>query len=213
MLEELIKSCSNLIWKISKSFYNTPKEDLYQAGVLGVIKAYQNFKDDGKTKFSTYAYMYIYGEMYLLASNNEIKLNKDIKRLINLIDKGRMKLTQEYLRIPSNIELAKYLNMDINVIEQIESYKHTFISLDDVNDEKRPLYEVIPEKVNVSIDVKEDLKMGINKLNPIEQNIIKERYYNDLTQSETAKKLGINQVMVSRYEDKGLKRLKNYMYM
>ena len=63
VLESIIKSNAGLIWEISKKFYGIEKADLYQAGVLGVIKAYQNYKNDGDTKFSTYAYKYIYGEM------------------------------------------------------------------------------------------------------------------------------------------------------
>ena len=73
MLEELVKSSTGLIWTVAKKFYGVDKNDLYQAGVLGVIKAYQNYVDDGKCKFSTYAYNYIFGEMYALANNKEIK--------------------------------------------------------------------------------------------------------------------------------------------
>ena len=48
MLEELIKSSTGLIWTIAKRFYGVDKNDLYQAGVLGVVKAYQNYVDDEK---------------------------------------------------------------------------------------------------------------------------------------------------------------------
>ena len=89
MLEELIKSSTGLIWAVAKRFYGVDKNDLYQAGVLGVVKAYQNYVDDGKSKFSTYAYNYIFGEMYALANNKEIKLNKDINRLIKMIEMGK----------------------------------------------------------------------------------------------------------------------------
>ena len=43
-------------------FYDVSKEDLYQAGVIGVIKAYKNYKQNADTNFSTYAYKYIYGD-------------------------------------------------------------------------------------------------------------------------------------------------------
>ena len=56
MIERLINECVPLVWKISKQFYGVDKNDLYQAGILGIIKAYQNYKNDGTTKFSTYAY-------------------------------------------------------------------------------------------------------------------------------------------------------------
>lgn len=40
MIERLINECVPLVWKISKQFYGVDKNDLYQAGILGIIKAY-----------------------------------------------------------------------------------------------------------------------------------------------------------------------------
>ena len=212
MLEELIKSSTGLIWAVAKKFYGVDKNDLYQAGVLGVVKAYQNYVDDGKSKFSTYAYNYIFGEMYALANNREIKLNKDINRLLKMIDMGRTRLSQEIMRMPSNKELAAYLEMEEEKLEQVLSYANSFVSMDEVCDEDRSLHEVIAEEESVSVDERLELKNSINSLDAIEKDIIKSRYYEDLTQSETARKLGITQVMVSRYEKRSLTKMRDYMY-
>ena len=78
----LIKKYEKLIYKLTSKFYGISKEELFQSGVIGLIKAQNNFIDDGKSKFSTYAYPYIFGEMYELANSvRPIKLNKDILRL------------------------------------------------------------------------------------------------------------------------------------
>lgn len=212
MLEELIKSSTGLIWMVAKHFYGVDKNDLYQAGVLGVIKAYQNYVDDGKSKFSTYAYNYIFGEMYSLANNREIKLNKDINRLLKMIEMGRTRLSQEIMKVPSNKELAAYLEMEEEKLEQVLSYANSFVSMDEVCDEERSLHEVIAEVESVSVDERLELKNSINSLDAIEKDIIKSRYYEDLTQSETARKLGITQVMVSRYEKRSLTKMRDYMY-
>ena len=212
MLEELIKSSTGLIWAVAKKFYGVDKNDLYQAGVLGVVKAYQNYVDDGKCKFSTYAYNYIFGEMYALANNREIKLNKDINRLLKMIEMGRTRLSQEIMRMPSNKELAAYLEMEEEKLEQVLSYANSFVSMDEVCDEDRSLHEVIAEEESVSVDERLELKNSINSLDAIEKDIIKSRYYEDLTQSETARKLGITQVMVSRYEKRSLTKMRDYMY-
>ncbi len=212
MLEELVKSSTGLIWMVAKKFYGVDKNDLYQAGVLGVIKAYQNYVDDGKCKFSTYAYNYIFGEMYALANNKEIKLNKDINRLLKMIELGKARLSQEIMKVPSNKELAQYLEMEEEKLEQILSYANSFVSMDEVCDEDRSLHEVIAEEESVSVDERLELKNSINSLDAIEKDIIKSRYYEDLTQSETARKLGITQVMVSRYEKRSLTKMRDYMY-
>ena len=65
--EKLIKDNEKLIYSIAKRFYNMDLEDLYQAGCLGIHKAYKQYSLDSKAKFSTFAYQYIFGEMYLLA--------------------------------------------------------------------------------------------------------------------------------------------------
>ena len=213
MLEKIVKSSAGLIWKIAKNFYGVDKNDLYQAGVLGVIKAYQNYKDDGTTKFSTYAYNYIFGEMYMLANNKEIKLNKDINRLLKMIEMGRMRLSQEIMREPSNKELAEYLEMDLKNLEQVMMYANSFVSMDEECDERRALHEVIACSEDVSEDDRIILNDSINSLNNLERDIIKSRYYEDLTQSETARKLGITQVMVSRYEKRSLSKMRDFMYM
>ena len=212
MLEELIKSSAGLIWTLAKKFYGIDKNDLYQAGVLGVIKAYQNYKDDGQSKFSTYAYNYIFGEMYSLANNKEIKLNKDVTRLLKKIEMARCKLSQEIMREPSNRELASYLEMEEEKLEYILTLSSNFISMDDNGENERSLHDSICKEEYISMDEKLELKDSINSLDTLEKDIIRSRYYEDLTQSQTARKLGITQVMVSRYEKRSLSKMKNYMY-
>lgn len=213
VLESIINSSAGLIWKISKMFYGVEKSDLYQAGVLGVIKAYNNYQKNGETKFSTYAYKYIYGEMYAVASSKSIKVSKDIIRLVKMIEKGRNILAQKLLRTPNNSELARFLEIPEDVLEQALMSANSIISLDNESDDERSLHETIAQEESVTQDEKLLLNDSINTLNKLEQDIINARYYEDLTQSETARKLGITQVMVSRYESKSLAKMREYMYM
>ena len=99
---ELILSHMGLIKKIANKFYNSSKEDLIQVGVIGLLKAYQNFKD-GNAKFSTYAYPYIFGEMYqLVNSNRYIKVSRDMLKLYKVIEKTRYELAQRLNYVPSD---------------------------------------------------------------------------------------------------------------
>ena len=212
-LEKCINDNVGLIWKIAKYFYNVDKCDLYQAGILGIIKAYSNYQDNSNAKFSSYAYNYIYGEMYQLACNKEMKYGKDLINLVKKIEKAKSILTQKIMKEPSIEELATFLEIPEEKIKLAILSANNIVSIDDTKDDARPLSETIAVKNEVSNDDLILLKDSINNLNMIERDIIISRYYEDLTQMETAKKLGITQVKVSRYETRSLKKMHDYMYM
>ena len=204
-LDNLIKESEGLIYKIASFFYGVEKEDLYQAGVLGIIKAYQNYQSGGNTKFSSYAYNYIYGEMYSLAHNKTLKVNKDILKLYQNIEKTRYALAQKYGRIPSNSEIAQFLEMSLKDIENAIMAGRDIMSLD--SNEEMSLYESLKCEEKVNLDDQILLEQSFERLNDDEKKIIKARYFDDLTQSEVAKKLCMTQVMVSRYEKKSLDKM------
>jgi len=205
---ELIKSNMGLIKKVASKFYNTDREDLIQVGVIGLLKAYKNFKDNGDTKFSTYAYNYIFGEMYqLVNSNRSIKISKDLLKIYKLVEKTRYELAQRMNSIPTNEEVALFLELDVNLVNDSLLSAQVMMSLDDEANELN-LHEVIPDNKNINFDIKLDLDDSFKVLNSCEKEIIKSRYYEDLTQSEVARKLNMTQVMVSRYEKKSLEKMR-----
>ena len=208
-IEDIIRGNTNLIYKIASKFYGVEMEDLFQAGVLGVLKAYKNYKDNGITKFSTYAYEYIYGEMYTLVSNRTMKINKDILKLYRMIEKTRFALAQKYNRIPNNQEIAMFLEMSEYQIEEAIMAGKEIMSLD--ADEEVPIYEAIKAEEKVQVDDQILISESLELLSNDEKEIIKARYYEDMTQSEVAKKLAMTQVMVSRYEKKGLNKMQQFM--
>lgn len=211
-INDVVNANKGLIYKIAGNFYNVDRDDLFQAGVLGVMKAYKNYKKNGTTKFSTYAYEFIFGEMYaFVQSQNQIKVSRDILRNYRTIEKNRYSLAQKLNRIPTNEELAIYLEMDINVIEQAIQAASMVMSLDfKDNDDERSIYETIPAKESIPIDEQLTIQDGLDTLNEEEKRILEYRYFEDLTQSEVARKLNMTQVMVSRYEKKGINKMRAY---
>ena len=207
---EIINLNTNLIYKIASKFYNVDKEDLYQVGVVGILKAYDNYKKNGTTKFSTYAYDYIFGEMYNLAnSNHEYKVSKDLIRLYKKIEVTRYTLAQDIGKIPSNLEISDFLNIELSLINSATSIGNN-ISLDEDREDSRNLAETISSETSLSIDDKLIIEESIDQLDDNEKEIIRCRYYEDLSQMEVAKKLKLSQAKVSRYEKKSIEKMKKF---
>lgn len=211
-IEEIIKAHEKLIYKLASKFYNYDKEDLYQVGVIGLLKAIKNYKEDSNTKFTTYAYEYIFGEMYRLVNENRtIKLNKDILKIYKKIEQTRYLLAQKNGIFPSNKDIALYLEIDENIINTTVLSAQSILSLDKETEEEVDLYNKLAIEENLSQDDKIALYDSLDTLEEQERKIIDFRYFKDMTQSETAKKLGLTQVMVSRYEKKSLDKMYDYL--
>lgn len=207
--EEIINQNAGLIYDISKKFYGYPKEDLFQAGVLGLLKAYKQYDENFNAKFTSFAYNYIYGEMYLLVNNRPLKINKDILKLYKLIEQTRLSLTQNSGIIPSYEDVANFLEIDKGKIYEAVMAGQSIMSLD--SEENVCLYDTIKSEEKVSIDDKILIDESMEMLSEDERNIIKSRYFEDLTQCEVARKLSMTQVMVSRYEKKGLDKMQKFL--
>lgn len=208
--ENVLKDNEKMIWKIASNFYGIDKDDLFQAGVVGLLKALKNYRTNDTTKFSTYAYDYIFGEMYTLANNRDIKISKDILKLYKVIETTRYKLAQKLNKIPSNLELSEYLDIPLQNIDFACMSANTMLSLDGDDEDARSAYETISGE-SVDMDNKILIDDSFSVLTEEEQDIIKSRYFEDLTQQEVARKLNMTQVMVSRYEKKGISKLRNYI--
>ena len=117
------------------------------------------------------------------------------------------------MKEPSTYELSLFLEIDESLIVNILNSTN-ISSIDDIitsSDNNLTLSDTISDKKDYyNIDYLL-LNEEIETLEYPEKEIIKLRYFEDKTQSEVAQILGINQVQVSRYEGKTLKRIrKNY---
>lgn len=211
MTNEQILEYSNYIYGLTKYFKNYKnKEDLYQAGCIGLIMAYNRFDSNMGAKFTTYAFPFIIGEMYKLVSNDKgIKISSNYKKLNLKIEKVRILLSQSLNRYPTNKELAQYLEVDeLDIIECMRA-NNPIMSMDYKidNDDKNIILSDIISDEQIDIDTLIMLKQEMNKLNKEERYIL-ESNLNNYTQEEIAKKLGINQVQVSRKLNKIKEKIK-----
>ena len=200
------------IMSIAKKFYNVEKTDLYQAGYIGAIKALKNYNKGSNNEFVTFAYKYIFGEMYELAKNNRnIKINKSYLKIYKQIENTKVLLTQKLHRTPSLKEVSMYLEVDISLINDVVITCSNIISLDEesemLNDSN--MYSVVGEVYDY--DTKILVNDSLEVLNDDERRVIDLRYFKDFTQQEAAELMGINQVKVSRLETSSKKKIKEYI--
>ena len=117
--EEEVNVCSDLIYAIIRKYFRGYDiEDLYQVGVVGVMKACDNYKEDKNTKFSTYAYKYIYGEIYNYINNSKLlKVSRETTSLYKKINEAKNILSQRLMKEPTVYELSSFLEIEPNIIE------------------------------------------------------------------------------------------------
>lgn len=214
MEEKIILENQKLVYYVAGFFKNYPnKEDLYQAGILGMIKAYRKYNPDMNCKFTTYAYTYIFGEMKKLVREDKgIKVSREISKLNLKIEKAYALLCQKLMREPSIQEVSNFLEIPIYYVEEAINSLNRIVSLSEVvsSDSKDlTLEEIVGYTPN--IDDLLMLKEQLSSLNSEEYSIINNRYMNDLTQTETSNIMGMSQVQVSRKEQKVLQKLNRQM--
>ena len=212
--DEIVSSCEGLIYMIINNYFKGySTEDLYQVGVIGVIKAYDKYKDNKNTKFSTYAYKWIYGEIYAYINNSKLlKVNSDNTKLYKKIIEAKNYLCQTLMREPSINEIALYIDEIPNVVYSSLNSMQEIDSLDRViyeGDKDISMSDMLKDsKDPYNIDYLY-LEEELSKLSNSEKELIYLRYFKDKTQSEVSKILGMHQVEVSRTENKVLKKIRN----
>ena len=214
--ERLVNGNLKLVLSILRQYTNRTDnmDDLFQVGVIGLIKAIDNFDLSYNLKLSTYACPMIAGEMRrFLRDNNILRVSRSLKDLAYRAIKMKEYLTNKLGYTPTYEEVSKHLNEDeISVLVAIEStYEPISIYAPIYNDggDTIYLYEQIEDKKNDNdITSRLALKNAINKLNKRERDILNERYIIGKTQMEISNELGISQAQVSRVESNAIKTLK-----
>lgn len=210
--EVLIENNLGLVHHIVKRFIGRgyELEDLFQIGVIGLIKSIDKFNTEYDVKFSTYAVPLIMGEIKrFIRDDGMVKVSRTLKENGMRIKYAKEKLGSRLNREPSLEEVAAetslaleevVLAMEANI--QVESiYKSVYqndgneiFMVDQLADSKRSEQETVLNHLVIS-QLMQDLTKD-------EQKLITLRYYQDKTQTEVAKSLGISQVQVSRLEKK-----------
>jgi len=216
--EQIIRENSGLIWSVVKKFSKRGYEldDLFQIGSIGLLKCIRKFDLSFDVKFSTYAIPMIIGEIKrFLRDDGIIKVSRPMKELAAKARYAQEALLAKLNRTPTLNELAQEIGVETEELiiameagHEVESLYTTIYQGDG-----SPIYLI--DKVKQDRDTGEQtvnilaLKQLIGRLKPKERQVIVLRYFQDKTQVEVAKAIGVSQVQVSRIEKRVLKILKD----
>lgn len=213
---KLLKLNTGLINKVVLKYLSSglEKDDLFQLGCIGLVKAIDRFNPSLGYMFSSYAVPMIEGEIKrFLRDDGIIKVSRELKGIHWKIKKYKDFIFKETGREPKLEELSAELNIPI------EKIKLSLIALSPV--EYFETYDPENEYFQLDLEnnvVKEDelsysdlieLNEIIDNMPEMERKVLKLRYFDDFTQTTVGKILGISQVQVSRLEKKAIQLLKN----
>ncbi len=217
----LIEGNLKLVLSVLKRFnyQNVNLDDLFQIGVIGLIKAIENFDLSYNLKLSTYAIPLINGEVkrYLRDNQSSLKISRSIRDLSYLILKYKEEYHQKYGHDPNNNEIGKALNLsEYQISQAMDSLKEPVSIFEPMyNDGGDTIYmlDQIADKKenNDDKDLYLSLKKALLKLKKREQEILVSRYIIGKTQVELAKMYNISQAQVSRIEKSAINHVKRLM--
>ena len=198
-------------------------EDLMQVGYIGLIRAIERFDLSRGSAFSTFAIPYIRGEIqhYLRDKSPSVRLPRqwvDLQRQgVDAIQKLQIQLH----RHPTDAEIAEYLDISVEEWHQVKLARQnrSLLSLDapvkDQDTEATCLGELVPDPRYRSFQLAQEdqlrLQQALARLEEGTRRVLEFVFLHDLTQKETAERLGISAVTVSRRVKRGLNSLKGLM--
>ena len=188
-------------------------DDLYAAGCVGLIKAYDGFDESRGLCFSTYAVPVILGEIKkLFRDGGAVKVSRSLKELGMKAGILRERFLKEYGREPSIGEMAQRLEVSKEQLAQAVNASLPTVSLTPVSDEEGGKEFDIPQQsCEEHLTDLLSLKSVMSSLEKEERMLLYWRFFQNKTQSETAVKLGTTQVQVSRKERKLIEKMRRMM--
>ena len=187
-------------------------DDLYQAGCIGLIKATDAFDGERGVCFSTYAVPVIMGEIRrLFRDGGAVKVSRSVKELGMKITREKQIMEQRLCREPTISELAAALSVTCEEITEAMCAAQPTVSLTREDDGEVSETDLPTIGAEEEISGRLLIDSALDKLEDSEKQLVIYRYYEYLTQSQTAQKLSMTQVQVSRAEKKILKKLREIL--
>lgn len=210
--DEFIESNLPLVHSLANRFRGRgiEYEELFAAGSMGLVKAYNNFDHTRGLCFSTYAVPVILGEIKrLFRDGGTVKVSRSLKELSLKAARVRDKLLAEG-KEPRISDIAESLGVSQETAAEAITAAIPPLSLSPASDDENAPEIPTPSGEEHLID-RLALKQCLSELDKNDRQLILLRYDKGLTQCQTATLLGMTQVQVSRRERKILSAMREKM--
>lgn len=214
--DRLVVDNMPLVWSMVGRFSSSgkDKEELFQIGMIGLMQAIDRFDTTYDVRFSTYAVPLILGEIRrFLRDDNPIKVSRTIaehRKQIQTLQQG-----QEDISVDQIVEKTGLTREDVvlamasarpvtSIYETAyDSGESQVLLVDQLEGKEKPMEEKVLEE--------QILALAMQALSAEEKNLIQMRFFENMTQTEIAVRLGMTQVQVSRREKKILQKMREFI--
>jgi RNA polymerase sigma-B factor len=222
--EQLVNAYHDFVYFLARKFQNRgePLDDIVQVGYLGLIKAIERFDPDLGFEFTTFATLTVAGEIkrHFRDKGTAIRFPRRLQELHQTVVRVNEQMKNELGREPAVAELADRLGVTPDDVTEAMEIGPAYVplSLDQPiasgdGDSSRSVSEQIggadPELDRV--EMRDVLDRAMEHLTPRERAIMAMRFYEQMSQSEIARRLGISQMHVSRLQRAALEQLRKYV--
>lgn len=208
-LAQLVAAAESLIhYFINLHGLSLSRQDLYQAGVEGMMKAVKRFDASRGNTFTTYAGSLIAGEIrHYVRKENAYRQYRTVEKLQDEMDEAVIEYLAETGEAPSIDELSERTKIRADGVREI--FRSNLVSLDELDMSK--IASTAYETFKLPVEDKLLLEQAMAKLTALQRKVVHLLFYRGLTQEQTAERLGINQRKVSRVLKKSLDELQQNM--
>ena len=217
---ELIQGNLRLVLSVIQRFHNRGEnmDDLFQVGCIGLMKGLDNFDLSLDVRLSTYCVPMIIGEIRrYLRDNNAIRVSRSMRDTAYKALKARDAISSATGRDATTAQIANVMEVpEEDVVQALEAIQDPVSLFDPVyrsgGDTIYVMDQVQDKRISEDDWVRRlSIDQALARLQPREQKIIRQRYFQGRTQMEVAEEIGISQAQVSRLEKAALQSMRKYV--